>query len=171
MAKLSWVPLKKGMTPFCGVASTERLRQTAQPIGAPKADSRRRWQEKSAPGFTLIEVLMAAAILAIGLMGVASVIARASMQDVRARHVSRGSFLVEEFLENATRAQFSAQAFRALADTSTSRFVDGVRFSLNCTLADNTPVERCKEMTCILTWNNSGSRASARYVYVLSPKF
>jgi len=81
-----------------------------------------------------------------------------------------GAFWWRNFLRTP-RAQFSAQAFRALADTSTSRFVDGVRFSLNCTLADNTPVERCKEMTCILTWNNCGSRASARYVYVLSPKF
>jgi Tfp pilus assembly protein PilV len=114
---------------------------------------------------------MAAAILAIGLMGVAALITQAFMLDVNASRISRGSFLMEEFLENASRAQYSAQAFNALTDSTASRVSDGVRYSLNCTMNDNSPVERCKEMTCILTWNNRGSRASARYVYVLSPKF
>lgn len=169
MTEISWIPFLAKMRPFRSAASTEPPRQTGRSISAPQALTRASWQEKSAPGFTLIEALMAAAILAIGLMGVASVIARASLQDVRAGHVSRGSFLVEEFLENASRAQYSAQAFRSLADTATSRVIDGVRFSMNCTLADNTPLERCKEITCTLSWDNNG--ASARYVYVLSPKF
>jgi hypothetical protein len=114
---------------------------------------------------------MAAAILAIGLAAVASVIAKASIEDVRASQASQGSFLVEEYLEQATRAQYSADAFRLLADSTASRVISGVRFTVNCTMADNTPVERCKEMTCILAWNSKGSPASARYVYVLSPKF
>jgi type IV pilus assembly protein PilV len=128
-------------------------------------------REKNSSGFTLIEVLMATAILGIGLMGVASLIAQASMQDIRAGHVSQGSHLIEQSLENATRAQYSAQAFNALTDTNSSTVIDGVRFSMTCTLSDNTPLERCKEMTCTLSWNNSGSPVSARYVYVLSPKF
>jgi len=169
--KKSWIPFFKGMTTFCSGIITERLRQNAKPVGVPKAESHRRWGENAPSGFTLIEVLMAGAILAIGLMGVAVVITRASVLDVRASHVSRGSFLVEEFLENATRAQYSAQTLNALTDTATSRLIDGIRFTMNCTLAENTPVERCKEMACILTWNNKGSPASARYVYVLSPKF
>lgn len=127
--------------------------------------------DKNSPGFTLIEVLVAAAILGIGLMGVASLITQASMQDIRASHASRGSHLIEQSLENATRAQHSAQAFNALADTNASTVVDGVRFFMTCALSDNTPLERCKEMTCTLSWNNSGSPVSARYVYVLSPKF
>jgi prepilin-type N-terminal cleavage/methylation domain-containing protein len=171
MVKKSWRPFFKAASTFCRVVSTERLFKTAKPIFVSEGQSHERWEKTAPSGFTLIEVLMAAAILAIGLMGIASVIARASVQDVRASHLSRGSFLVEEFLENATRAQYSAQTFNALTDTATSRLIDGIRFTMNCTLAENTPVERCKEMSCILTWNNKGSPASARYVYVLSPKF
>jgi len=150
---------------------TKRLRQNANPHLASRVSSRLPCGEKASPGFTLIEVLVAAAILAIGLMGVAALISQAFVQDVRASHVSRGSFLMEEFLENTSRAQYSTQAFDALTDSNVSRISDGVRYSLNCTMTDNTPVQRCKEMTCILTWINRGSRASARYVHVLSPKF
>jgi prepilin-type N-terminal cleavage/methylation domain-containing protein len=142
-----------------------------KPISARKAGSRRPWDEKNSPGFTLIEVLMAAAILAIGLAGVATLIARSSAQDIRSGHICQGSHVVEEFLEKAIRAQYSAKAFHSLADCNASAVIDGVLFSLNCTMAENTPVERCKEMTCTVTWNNSGSHASTRYIYVLSPKF
>ncbi|ACU91506.1 type IV pilus modification PilV family protein [Desulfomicrobium baculatum] len=171
MVKKSWRPFFKEASTFCRVVSTERLFKTAKPIFVSEGPSHARWEENAPSGFTLIEVLMAAAILAIGLMSIAAVIARASVQDVRASHISRANFLMEEFLENATRAQYSAQTFNALTDTAARRVIDGVRFTMNCTLAENTPVERCKEMTCILSWDNSGSRASARYVYVFSPKF
>ena len=104
-------------------------------------------------------------------MGVASLIAQASTQQFRAVHISRGSHMVEEFLEKSIPAQYSAQEFNALADSNATAVIDGVRYSLNCTLTDYTPVERCKEMTCTLSWNNRGSQASTRYIYVLSPKF
>lgn len=142
-----------------------------KPMCAPKAGSPWPWNENNSPGFTLIEVLMAAAILAIGLAGVATLIARSSAQDIRSGHICRGSHMAQEFLEKTIRAQYSAKAFHSLADSNANVVIDGVLFSLNCTMVDNTPVERCKEMTCIVSWNNNGSHANARYVYVLSPKF
>lgn len=148
-----------------------RLAQALEAILPSETRPRQPCEEQACRGFTLIEVLIAATILSVGLMGVVSLVAQASMQQLRSGRISRGSHMIEEFLEKSIPAQYSAQAFNALTDSNATAVIDGVRFSLNCTLADNMPVERCKEMTCTLSWNTSGSQASMRYIYVLSPKF
>ena len=148
-----------------------RLNQALKAVSPSKTRPLQLFEGQACRGFTLIEVLIAAAVLSIGLMGVASLIAQASTQQRRSGHISRGSHLVEEFLEKSIPAQYSAKEFNALADSNATAVIDGVRFYLNCTLTDNMPVERCKEMICTLSWNTSGFQASTRYIYVLSPKF
>lgn len=148
-----------------------RLNQALNAVSLSQTRHLQLFEGQTCRGFTLVEVLIAAAVLSIGLMGVASLIVQASTQQIRSGHISRGSHLVEEFLEKSIPAQYSAKEFNALTDSNATAVIDGVRFSLNCTLTDNTPVERCKEMTCTLSWNNRGSQASTRYIHVLSPKF
>lgn len=126
---------------------------------------------KKNEGFTLVEVLVASAILAIGLMGAATMISRSTIQDSRAYYTTRGSMMVEEFLENATRMQYNALDFRDMTGANLQETIDGVDYNMNCILANNTPMDRCKEMTCTLTWNNKGIQASTQYVYVYSPKY
>lgn len=140
-------------------------------IAALKAMNGITQKERRSQGFTLIEVLVATAILGVGLMAVASLISRAAIQDSRAYYASRGSLLVEEILERATRAQYSPQAFRALTAMNASTVIDGIQFSMTCALTDDTPVERCRQMTCDLSFNNKGHQSTIRYVHVLSPKF
>lgn len=140
-------------------------------IAALKAMNGITQKERRSQGFTLIEVLVATAILGVGLMAVASLISRAAIQDSRAYYASRGSLLVEEILERATRAQYSPQAFRALTAMNASTVIDGIQFSMTCALTDDTPVERCRQMTCDLSFNNKGHHSTTRYIHVLSPKF
>jgi prepilin-type N-terminal cleavage/methylation domain-containing protein len=128
-------------------------------------------RKKQSNGFTIVEVLVTAAILAIGLMGAATMISRSTIQDSRAYYTTRGSMMVEEFLENATRMQYSALDFRDMTGANLQSTIDGVDYNMNCILANNTPMDRCKEMTCTLNWNNKGIQASTQYVYVYSPKY
>jgi prepilin-type N-terminal cleavage/methylation domain-containing protein len=140
-------------------------------IAAPKAMNGITQKERHSQGFTLIEVLVATAILGVGLMAVATLISRAAIQDSRAYHASRGSLLVEEVLERAIRAQYSPQAFRSLTAMNASTVIEGIQFSMTCALAEDTPVERCRQMTCDLSFNNKGHLSTIRYIHVLSPKF
>ena len=124
-----------------------------------------------ANGFTIVEALVAAAILAIGLLSVATMISRSTIQDSRAYHMTHASMMVEEFLENATQMQYDADRYDELNGTTTARTVNGIVYSMNCTLSAIAPVGTCKEMNCTVDWNNKGIQASTSYVYVFCPKY
>lgn len=122
-------------------------------------------------GFTLVEVLVAAAVLTIGLLSVATMTSRSTIQDSRAYHTTQASLIIEEFLENATRAQYSASTFNDLSNTTINSTISGVTYTMTCAIQDFTEVETCREMTCTVNWNNKGIQASTSYVYVFSPKY
>ena len=126
---------------------------------------------QSIKGFTLVEVLVATVILAIGLLSVATMISRSTTQDSRAYHMTHASLIIEDFLENATRAQYAALTFNNLSNATVNTVVAGVAYTMDCGIQDFAALNRCKEMTCTVNWNNKGIQASTSYVYVFSPKF
>jgi hypothetical protein len=85
--------------------------------------------------------------------------------------MTHASMMIEEFLENATRLQYDASDYADLSDNYSIKIVNGVAYTMNCTLSAVAPMDRCQEMTCIVDWNNKGTQARTSYVYVFSPKY
>ena len=128
-------------------------------------------RQTSNQGFTLVEVLIAAVILAIGLISVATMTARSTIQDSRAYYMSRASNIMEEFIENSTRDQYDSETFKNMTSASTNTIIDGIQYSMTCNLQNDAPINNTKEMTCVISWNNKGIQASTAYVYVFSQKY
>lgn len=116
-------------------------------------------------GLTLVEVLIAAVILAIGLLAVSTMIARSTIQDSRAYYLTKASMMVEEFIEQESHKQYSQADYNAIANSALTRTVDGITYNMNCVIQNNVPFNFCKEMTCTVTWNNKGLPGSTSYVY------
>jgi len=125
----------------------------------------------SSRGFTLVEVLVASLILAIGLLAVATMISRSTIQDSRAYYMTKASLIVEEFFEEMIHVQYDEDDFKNMTNTAFNRVVNGVSYSTNCVIDNNMPIKNTKEMTCEVTWNNKGIQARTAYVYVFSPKY
>lgn len=134
----------------------------------------REYIDSHAPkGFTLVEVLIASAILATGLLGVAGMISKSTIQDVRAYYTSRASLVIEEYLENATRIQYNATAFNNFGNSTANATIDGIVYNMQCGVVRNAPVASLNtvQTTCTVFWNNKGIQSSTQYVYVFSPKY
>lgn len=124
-------------------------------------------------GFTLVEVLVASAILAMGLLGAATMITRSTLQDSRAYYASKASMMLEEYLENATRIQYNATAFKTFGNSTSSATIDGINYDMQCGVVRNAPLANLNtvQTTCTISWDNKGTQASTQYVYVFSPKY
>ena len=129
------------------------------------------YSKQSCHGFTIVEILIASIVLAIGALAASTMIARSTVQDSRSYYMTRASMMLEELIENATRVQYTSADFDSLNNSTTTINIDGILYTLNCVIQSNTPIDKCKEVTCTTTWNNKGIQARTRYVYVLSPKF
>jgi prepilin-type N-terminal cleavage/methylation domain-containing protein len=116
-------------------------------------------------GFTLVEVLVAAAILAVGLLAVSTMIARSTIQDSRAYYLTKASMLVEEIIEQESHKQYTAAAFSNIQSIVSSKTIDGITYSIDCNVQNGAPFSYCKEMTCTVRWNNKGLQGNTRYIY------
>lgn len=123
-------------------------------------------------GFTLVETLVAAFILAVGILAAAGLIARSTIQDARAYYMSQASLMAEEFLESHIPAQYSGDDFGNLGSASVNRTIDGVEYQMECVLTDGGPLDMatCKEMVCTVTYNNKGLQSQVVNTYVYSRK-
>jgi prepilin-type N-terminal cleavage/methylation domain-containing protein len=117
-------------------------------------------------GFSLVEVLIASTILAIGLLAVTTMIARSTIQDSRAYFLAKASMMIEEHFEAESNKQYTKKEFEEeLNNSIITKVIDGITYTMTCTVKDETPLLFCKEMTCAVTWNNKGLQGNTSYAY------
>ncbi len=121
----------------------------------------------------MVEVLIASAILATGLLGAASMISHSTIQDSRAYYTSKASMIMEEYLENATQIQYNATAFNNFGNSTANATIDGITYDMQCGIVRNAPLASLNtvQVNCTISWNNKGIQSSTQYVYVFSPKY
>lgn len=126
-----------------------------------------------AQGFTVMETLVAAFILAIGILMAASMISRSTIQDARAYYTTQATLMAEEYIEQLIPDQFNRARFDAIAGRNASKTIDGVDYTMNCSVGNSyNGLKLCKNMTCVVTWNNKGiqSQVVNSYTYAFFTK-
>jgi prepilin-type N-terminal cleavage/methylation domain-containing protein len=126
--------------------------------------------EALAAGFSLIEALIASAVLAIGIMGVVSMVLSASILDLRSHRLSQASLVFEDIVEGMAQKQHDPEQYRNMTAPSGPITRDGMSYGVNCTLNDEMPIAGCREMTCRITWNLNGRTYAARHAYTFALK-
>lgn len=122
-------------------------------------------------GFSLVELLVVAAILAIGLLGVAALFSQGAWQDSRAYYATQANFILEQIVENSTRHQFDESSYKNISNINTNITIDSTTYNILCNVTNNTPTTNCKEMNCTILWNVLANSGFIRTTYVLSPKY
>lgn len=121
-------------------------------------------------GFSLVEALIAAAVLSIGILGAVSMVMSAAVLDKRAHHLTHASLIFEEILENMLRMQHDPAQYRNMTAPSGMVTMDGIPYEVTCSLAADAPIATCTEMTCSISWNTNGRRTKTSHAYTFSPK-
>lgn len=151
----------------------QRMHQTARPTPKQRPAVEARRVIRPAPGskgFTLVEALIAAAVLSIGILGAVSMVMSATILDKRAHHLTHASLIFEGILENMLRMQHDPAQYRNMTAPSGMVTKDGMPYEVTCSLAADAPLATCTEMTCSISWNTNGHRTETRHAYTFSPK-
>lgn len=122
-------------------------------------------------GFSLVEALVAMVVLAVGALGVSSMVGHSTLQDSRAYYATKANMILEQFIENATRMQYSRTIYDTMNSSNATYSYDGVNYSRACILTDDTPFKYNKQMNCTIVSENKGMHTAVEVIYVFSPKY
>ncbi|MCD6332035.1 MAG: prepilin-type N-terminal cleavage/methylation domain-containing protein [Bacteroidales bacterium] len=109
-------------------------------------------------GFTLIEVMIAMGVFAIGILAVASMQITASQGNRSARLQTEAVTRASECMENLVN-----QGYSDITDGSDTQG----EINLSWTVADDTPITDIRTVTVTATWNDRGGTRNADFSYII----
>ena len=109
-------------------------------------------------GFTLIEVMLAMGVFAIGILAVASMQITAFQGNRSARLRTEAVTCASEYMEDLVN-----QGYSAITDGSDTKG----EIDLSWTVSDNTPVNNTKTVKVIASWKDRGETRTADFSYII----
>ncbi len=108
-------------------------------------------------GFTLLELLIALVILAIGLLGLAGLHVAAIKGNVSGFKLSTASAVAQERIEDLKAMDATAAALSAGIHADGNVAVQGIVYTRTYTIQDNTPVPGTSTITFTISWTEPGT--------------
>jgi prepilin-type N-terminal cleavage/methylation domain-containing protein len=103
-------------------------------------------------GFTLLELLIALAILSVGLLGLAGLHIAAIRGNISGFKFSAASAVVQERLEELKALDAASAVLSSGNHDDGAVIVQGITFNRSYTVSDNTPVKGTSTITFTVTW-------------------
>lgn len=116
-------------------------------------------------GFTLVEVLVAMIVFAVGVLSMATLMPSGSRSVNRSSDQTRASELLSESAENLLTASYSDSLLVAGSHSDPGNPYDG-KYYVRWTVQDDQPVTECKRVTLTAGWPTSVSSPAASVVIV-----
>ena len=131
-------------------------------------------------GFTLIEVLIAMTVFAIGILGVAAMQLAAIKGNSYSSHLSEASTISQDKIEDFISLNYNDPVFNdddgdgtgGLDDTNNpdetnqSNGVTGIQYTTVCNIAIDQPIQNTKTIRTITTWTEKGARRTVKMDYI-----
>jgi type IV pilus assembly protein PilV len=141
-----------------------------------------RLKRNTQAGFTLIEVLIAMAIFAIGILGVASMQLTSVRGNTSAGNVTANTFVGEDGVETLMSVPYNDATFLGAGTIAPAQTADGVDndsdgttdeagetgpIVVSYTVAEDTPVLRTKTITYTVTRNHAFGQKTTTFIQVI----
>ena len=116
-------------------------------------------QEKSKKGFTIVEVMIAMAIFAIGILGVAKMQLKSTNSNTTSRTMTEASTFAVDQIEQLMSVPYDNAAMAANSYTN----IQNQMYNLSWRITDNNPVTNTKQIAMTVTFRNGTRTFTTNY--------